>query len=384
MMKHIKKLEEENACIKKMPEIFVSSLFLYPSITVGLENYFYNLLKGFRKKENIKLIINNNIKKYDRIMEQYERININVKTNRCAYDYFLGLFVSNISKKDLIFSPNYITPVYPFNTYKITTIHDVQYLHYPEFFSRKKRLWLHIAHLWTLNNADKVICISNSVKNDIVDFFGKKHEKKLEVIYNPIDFSRFDKRLNDRYIKDKYILSVAAQHPHKNLLTLVKAFNLASNLNCKLVLAGQPGANLRCNYKKYNNALNKEISENRENIIVTGHVSDDILGDLYNNCELFVFPSLFEGFGMPPVEAMGLGKPTITTTRASLKEVTLGKAIYLTNPEDFRELSALMQKVLLTIDTYKEKFEKVKASIRDRYDPEISNEYFDILHGFTL
>ena len=76
------------------------------------------------------------------------------------------------------------------------------------------------------------------------------------------------------------------------------------------------------------------------------YVSDEYLGYLYKQCTLFVYPSLFEGFGMPPVEAMGFGKPTITTKCGSLKEVTLNKAIYINNPTDPNELALLMETTL--------------------------------------
>jgi glycosyltransferase involved in cell wall biosynthesis len=366
-----------------MPKIFISGLFLYPSKVGGAENYFYNLLKGLYKlknfdKKNIKILINKNIKNYDPILNQYEKIYVNIKTNRGIYDYLLGVFFKNMSQEDLIFSPNYITSIYPFKAHKVTTIHDVQYLYYPEFFSWKKRQWLYLSHKWTLEHANKIVCISNSVKKDILNFFGEKYENKLQVIYNPIDFTRFSNKLNERIVKDKYILSVAAQYPHKNLLTLIKAFNLLNKeLGYKLVLTGQIGKNLIGNYEDYYKTLNKEIEKNKNNIIVTGYVNDEILGNLYKNCDLFVFPSLFEGFGMPPVEAMGLGKPTITTNQASLKEVTIGKAIYIHDPYDYQELANLIERVILNIEEYNNKFNQIKYEIRKKYDLlNIAEQYY--------
>lgn len=362
-------------------KICISGLFLYPSKVGGAENYFYNLLKGLNSKENIKLILNKNIRNYDEIINEYSRVEVDVKLNRGLFDYLLGFF-EDIDKREVIFSPNYITPLVPFKSFKITTIHDVQYLHFPEFFSWKKRLWLYISHLITLKTANKIVCISNSVKSDIINFFGNKYESKLEVIYNPIDFTRFEKIDKEPFIKTKYILSVAAQYPHKNLLTLIKAFNsLSDKIDYKLVLAGQLGKNLIGGYEEYYKKLNKEIEKNRENIILTGFVSDKVLGNLYKNCSLFVFPSLFEGFGMPPVEAMGFGKPTITTKCASLKEVTMGKAIYVNEPEKHNELAEKILKVLEELNYYNREFDKYKTEIISKYNPKkIANQYENLFN----
>jgi len=365
-------------------KILQSNIFLFPKKVGGAENYIYNLLDGFKKigfDKQIDLVVNENVvHECDEIVQAYAHIKVDVKHNRGVYDYFLKYFVKNIGQYNIVFSPNYITPfLFTKKIKRVTTIYDVQYLHYPEFFSKKKRLWQYLSHLITLYRSDKVICISENVKDDLIHYFGKRFRKKIEVIYIPIDFSRFEQseKCNEVSINSKYILSVAAQYPHKNLLTLVKAFNKLNNeAGYKLVLAGQLGENLIGKYKKYHLELTQEIEKNKDNIIVTGYVSNECLGYLYKNCDLFVFPSLFEGFGMPPVEAMGFGKPVITTKCASLKEVTMGDALYVENPEDDNELKVLMEQTLNDIDKYNQVFDKTKDKIKAKYNPEgIAKEY---------
>ena len=372
--------------------ILVSNLFLYPSKVGGAEHYFYNLLTGIKANSfagNLDLVINKRVmESYEEVVHQYKRIALNVRWNRGIYDYLLGFFINDISKYDIAFSPNYITAIFlPRKIKKITTIHDVQYLHYPEFFSKTKRIWLYLSHLITLNAADKVICISKSVKNDLIYFFGEKYKNKLEVIYNPIDFNRFqDSSQNkDMEIGGNFILSVAAQYPHKNLLTLIRAFNnIDTRYKYKLVLAGQLSENLIGNYSRYFNDLQKEIEKNKENIILTGYISNNYLGQLYKTCDIFVFPSIFEGFGMPPIEAMGHGVPTITTRCASLEEVTLGKAIYINNPKDANELKSLIEHTIENLESYRYTFRKIKKHIRNVYNPRIiSKKYLNLFKQIT-
>ena len=365
--------------------ILLTNLFLYPSKVGGTEHYLYNLLKGIKKNnfsEYITLVINKRlINNYELIISHYKSIPLDIRFNRGIYDYFLRFFINDSKKFDLVFSPNYITSLFfSKKVKKVTTIHDIQYLHYPEFFSKTKRVWLYISHLITLNIADKVVCISESVKTDLISAFGAKYREKLSVIYNPIDFNRFQNTNKDIKVKvsGNFILSVAAQYPHKNLLTLVKAFNKLETKH-KLVLVGQLGKNLIGDYTEYFYDLEKEIERNRDNIILTGYVSNEDLGHLYKTCSLFVFPSIFEGFGMPPVEAMGYGIPTITTKCGSLEEVTLGKAIYVSDPEDSNELKTLIEDVIENLALYKDKFLKVKKDIISIYNPKIiSQQYLDL------
>ena len=363
--------------------IIISGLFLYPGKVGGSENYLYNLLNGFSKYENIEIVINNKINYKNNAIKKFKNKLINVKINRGFYDLFLSLFLRNTKNYDLIFSPNYVTSLFNKKIKKVTTIHDLRYLHYPSLFTIRKRIWLNISNFVTLAYADKIICISNNVKNDLINFFGAKYSSKIEVVYNPIDFKRFNylnKNINIK-IPPKYIFSVTSNYQHKNLLTLLRSFNKFDNKNgYKLVIAGiMIGKSYReTNYFK---KVNNEIKRNNKNILIMDYVSDEYLGYLYKQCTLFVYSSLFEGFGMPPVEAMGFGKPTITTKCGSLKEVTLNKAIYINNPTDPNELALLMETTLENLNEYIEKFNKIKNEIREKYDPQfIAKQYLKIFN----
>ncbi|HYG41198.1 MAG TPA: glycosyltransferase family 1 protein [Cytophagales bacterium] len=370
--------------------ILVSGLFIYPTKVGGAENYFYNLLKGLttlKEESNYQLLLQEKFKdKFDPVVNKYQSQFVNLNVNRGVYEYLTPFLLKDFKKYFKFFFPNYITPLLNNNHASYyTTIHDLLYKNYPEFFKPTKRNWLYLSHLNTLYHAQKVIVPSEFVKNDIVKHFGSKYEPKIEVIHNPIDMTRFDNKgnnVNGKTLNFPYIFSVANLYPHKNTLTLIKAFKLFNKHypDVKLVLTGQLPDNLKGElYLDYQKKL-KEFIQSDPNIIITGYVDEDYLAYLYRNCLYFVFPSLFEGFGMPPVEAMGLGIPTITTRVSSIEEVTQKKAIYMDDPTNQIELMEKMIYTYENLDKLKAQFREQASSIIQPFKPEvIAKKYHNLM-----
>jgi glycosyltransferase involved in cell wall biosynthesis len=120
------------------------------------------------------------------------------------------------------------------------------------------------------------------------------------------------------------------------------------------------------------------VSENKD-VILTGYVNDEELGNLYQNCKLFIFPSLFEGFGMPAVEAMSLGKPVITTRKGSLQEVTLNGAIYVENPQNPLDFEDKITQILTHYEAVSKNSEQMKNMIISQYTvAKIAQQYYDL------
>ncbi len=363
-----------------MNHTYISGLFVYPGKVGGAEAYFNNLLAGFVEigfQERIHLLLNQQLMdQYDPIIRKFQVDFIDMKQNRVIYDSSLPLMHRIPTKYKVIFSPNYVSTWGTLSGSRsyVTTIHDLQYQHFPQFFSAIKRKWLYWAHVNTLKVCKKVVCISEFVKNDICRVYGEKYRSKLEVLPNPIDFAKLD-QVGKKTAFDydfPYILSVAAHYPHKNTLTLVKAYQIFQQKfpKVRLVLTGQLSHKLvGGNYEAYGKELKASFEQN-SHIIPTGYVADHDLAQLYQNSSFFVFPSLFEGFGMPPVEAMGLGKPVITSRRGSLEEVTLEKATYLNHPEDVEELAEKMIACYENLSGVSRKAEKLAPTIRSTYTKE--------------
>ncbi len=132
--------------------------------------------------------------------------------------------------------------------------------------------------------------------------------------------------------------------------------------------------------KTSNAKLLNDLVANNPNIIITGYVDNDVLGELYRNASLFVFPSLFEGFGMPPVEAMMMGLPTITTKHPAIFETTMGKALYVDNPTDYSELCTKIEFVLANLDDFISKIQETKGQLQHRYSLQnIAKQYEELM-----
>ncbi len=370
-----------------MPKVLISGLFVHPGKVGGAETYLYNLLKGFEQtgfSKEIVLLLNQSYSGYDPVASQFDTRMLKLRGNRAFYDYLLPAVVDDYKSYGAVFQPCYITPLQlPGGTgqpARITNIVDLLYLNFPQFFSFGKRSWLYLAHLNTLRRASKVICISDFVKEDVIQRFGEKYRSKLHTIHNPIDFSRFDRATHSPKPYDfDYILSVSAMYPHKNTLTLLKAFReykRKTNSDLKLVLVGQlPKHLLGSNFSDYHQQIMAALQGSTD-IITTGYIPDQQVDALYHHCRFFVYPSLFEGFGMPVAEAMGAGKLTITTRCASLPEISMGKAIYVDNPTDTYELAEKMTYCSDHLDRLTEEAARTAGIFREKYSVRrIASEY---------
>ncbi|QTA38480.1 glycosyltransferase family 4 protein [Thermosipho ferrireducens] len=332
-----------------MIRVGIDLLWLRPGKVGGTESYIRNLLDGFLKYSDDEfkfyLFLSKNNKytfaKYFNNEKFYEvtcNINNEKVLNRIVWENFNLDRYAKSKKIDVMFIPVYSKPFLTSKKIKyVTVIHDLQALHYPEYFSNKYVMWMKISWLNALYTSDKIVTISNFVKNDLISKFNlkSKDQKKIEVIYIPIsnldEFEDFEV-LSKRYSIEskKYFYTISSLLPHKNtkvLLYIMKEIkNKYKYLPQKLLISG-----ISTKGKKELNKLIKNL-DLKENIIFTGYISNMERNSLYKNSFIFLFPSIFEGFGAPPVEAIELGVPTITTKKASLYEVTQGKAYYVDDP----------------------------------------------------
>ena len=289
---------------------------------------------------------------------------------------------------DAVLFTNYFTPPrLPRRARTATVIHDLQYRHLPEYFRRRKRVWLRGAHAFTLRRADTVVAISRFVQDDLLRTHGSRWAKKVTVVWNPVSWKRLEAhRSGDSTpIEGPYILAAAAHYPHKNLETLVAAFRelLGRGLDpgAQLVLAGQVGRQLHG--VAWTPDLESQIKllgmEGR--VIVTGYVDDARLGELYRGARLFAFPSLFEGFALPPVEALGFGLPVVTTRRGSIPEVTLGLARYVDDPLDRVAMARAIEEVWNDPERFRPSADEIER-VRRTFDPAvIGARYLGFLVG---
>ncbi|MEK7123841.1 MAG: glycosyltransferase family 1 protein [Patescibacteria group bacterium] len=253
---------------------------------------------------------------------------------------------------DVFFSPHFLLTPLSKNCRRVLTIHDLSFSHYPEFFSFSKRLWHKSLNIEKqAASAGRLIVPSRSTKADLVNFYGVS-EEKIKVIHHGVSpefsvISENDGRLagiKAKYrLPDKFILHLGTVEPRKNVLGLIRAFEvLKSDKNygdLNLVIAGGLG----WLYKEVLAAAKK--SRFSGNIKFVPPNLPEERPYFYNLAELFVFPSFFEGFGLPILEALACGTPVVSSNNSSLPEV-LGNAGLLIDPYDVEQICSAMKEIL--------------------------------------
>ena len=250
---------------------------------------------------------------------------------------------------DLFHAPHYVLP--PLVPCKaVVTIHDCIHLRFPQYLPNRLAYVYARGSLWiATHRASRVLTVSETSKRDILRYF-RVPERKIDVIYNAIDERLGEApseqevaQVRERYqLNDPFVLYTGNIKPHKNLERLIEAFNTLRRgglESVKLVIIGDEiskYATLRRAVHRYK--LHKHVR-------FFGFVSDKTLASLYRLASVFVFPSLYEGFGLPPLEAMAAGTPVITSNVSSLPEV-VGDAAILINPYEPDAIAEAMRRVL--------------------------------------
>ena len=324
----------------------IDLLWVRPGKNGGTESYIRNLLKGFcgiKDKDIIFVLFvsKDNCESFLEFNDYFETVKCPVSTNnftkRVIWENFHLIPLGKKYRIDIWFFPVYSRPLFINGIKNVTVIHDLQALHYPSYFSNIRNIYFKIT--WAIDcwNSTIVTTISEFCKKDIESHYINTIGK-IVYIHNPIfiknETTHFDSVAAKYGIeKGKYYYTVSSLAKHKNLLTLIKAFKLLKDrgFDGKLLITGVKvnAANEVFDFVKENGL--------ESNILYTGFISDEDRNALYDNCRTFLFPSVFEGFGMPPIEAMLRGVPVLTTKETSLYEVTEGKAYYIEKPYDETE-----------------------------------------------
>ena len=289
---------------------------------------------------------------------------------------------------DLFHAPHYVLPALT-PTRSVVTIHDAIHLMFPEY--RSHRLGHAYAHaaLWTAaHKSDRIFTVSEQSKRDILKFF-KVPPDKIVVTPNAID-ERFTVtpseehvvQTRERYqLSHTYLLYVGNIKPHKNLERLIEAFHLVREQGrpeLELIIIGDEISKLQ--------SLRRAVHKYQLHRYVRflGFVPDKTLVVLYRLAAVFVFPSLYEGFGLPPLEAMASGTPVVTSNVSSLPEV-VGDAAILVDPYSAEAIAAGILQVLrsthLRDDLRERGFARVKAYSWHRSAQRVREVYGEVVNG---
>lgn len=263
--------------------------------------------------------------------------------------YWRSLMLSNQVQKDKLDIYHGLSNELPRNIHKsgaktVVTIHDLIFMRYPEWYKPLDRAIYKKKFSSSSKTADRVITVSQQTKADLIDFFGIE-EKKIKVIYQGCN-EVFKNTLNEKHksevktkweLPDEYLLYVGTIEKRKNLLNLIKAIH-QQGITIPLVVVGRQTA--------YMKQVNEYIMDNDlKNILFLKEVSVEDLPGIYQMAKIFIYPSVFEGFGIPILEAMVSGVPVITSKGGCFSEVGGDSSIYI-DPSNVEELGTELKKLI--------------------------------------
>jgi glycosyltransferase involved in cell wall biosynthesis len=359
-------------------------------IVGGTEAFVNNLIAGFLQTETdfrlVLIVAKDNAHLFEKYLTD-KRVKIEVANVR-SDSVFKRIIWQNLHLSRFILQrgihlclePVYAKPLFASNKIKwITVIHDLEATHFPENHSFITNLWLRLSWYDAVHTSSHVVSISDFVRDDIMDCYHIDGDR-ITTIYNPITLdvnemcSFEDVARKYGITPKKYYYTVSKLNPHKNLSTLVRVFGeikrrQIENIPCKLLISGINGGMAGELHK-----LMEEYGLTDNELVLTGFVNDDVRNCLYANAKAFLFPSIFEGFGMPPIEAMYYGTPVVTTLRASIPEVTQHVAGYVADPHSVEDW--------ITAVGHIDNNDNVELFDMGRYNPQIvASQYIRVIES---
>ena len=265
--------------------------------------------------------------------------NIKNSKDRNFYEQFkLPQVVYKMYPKAILHYPDTMAPIFARNQVVIT-VHDLAFKSLSGVFTKKTVLWKNFITNLSIKKANKIIAITNFTKSELLKHYPKLDNEKISVVYNGFnDFSQ--EKINENNVSDlikslnTYMLTVSTISPRKNVDNLIRAFELIKDqVEHDLVIAGGNG----WLYESVHELVRELKLENR--VIFTGKINDDELKWLYKHADVFAYVSFYEGFGLPPLEAMSFGVPCVVSNTSSLPEV-VGNCAVKVNPHDVEMIAA--------------------------------------------
>jgi len=324
--------------------IGLNLLYLLPSVAGGGETYARGLLEAIVKisdPQRYWIFVNKETRMSGLFRNQNYKVvlcKVSARLREVRYAYEQLIFPHQIQKHkiSLLHSLGNVSPL-RLSCKSVVTIHDLNFYNLGSLMPRKRRAVLRYFVTRGARVADHIITVSEFSKRQIIELLGVPSEK-ITVIYNapkkkPSHRTKFEAMQQSYAINKPYILALSSPSPHKNIGNLIRAFNYLKELkrceakDLKLILVGhrpRDGGEVDRLVKN---------SPYRNDIVFTGYVPDEALATLYEHALIFVFPSIYEGFGIPVLEAFSYGTPVVCSRAAAIPEIA-GDAAFYFNPLD--------------------------------------------------
>jgi len=243
-----------------------------------------------------------------------------------------------VGPPEALFIPVHILPFFhPKNS--IVSIHGLEYEYFPEYYPLLHRWYLRFSTKYALKHAGKIIAISENTKQDLIKLYGGD-ERKIEVVHHGVKILNSKAQNINSKIQKPYLLYLGRIEQKKNIEGILEAYKILKEkyqITHQLVLAGGPGFG----YEKIRSIIHNSRFVIRE----LGYVNEDEKWQLFNNTEVFLFPSFYEGFGLPVLEAQAAGVPVITSFGSSLPEIAGEGALFI-NPKNPAQIADAIKSVI--------------------------------------
>lgn len=346
----------------------------------GVGEYAFELLNAIFEsdKTNHYYLFANSTKKILLYLPKWQHNNVHVIATRFPNKFlnfalaFKLIKIENLlnTKIDFWFSPNWNFLSLKSSTKHILTIHDLSFEIYPEFYTKKQLFWHKVIGSKKLCTEAEIITVpSENTKRDLINIYNIRKEK-IKVIYPGISdrfFANDDQLKTQKTLVQKkynlpenYFLFLGSIEPRKNIIGVIEAYEkLPSHLTEKfsLIIVGASGWNNSAIYRR------AYTSKFKDKIKFFGYVPESEKPAIFSLAHIFIFPSFYEGFGFPVIEAMAIGTPVITSNRSSLSEISEDGA-YLINPNSISELTTAIKNLSIDktlYDSYKKRGKEIAS-----------------------
>jgi glycosyltransferase involved in cell wall biosynthesis len=329
-------------------KIGVNALYLLPGAVGGTEIYLRQLLRAIARvdRENEYLVFTNRETGLDLVPDsprfRYcpQPVAASHRPSRILYEQFRLPSILKRERVDVLFNPGFTAPCFT-SIPMVTVFHDLQHVRHSEYFKRIDLPFWRLLLWQSAKRSRSLIAVSEATRKDILEYYADVPPERVVTVRHGVEEEFFQ---IERHIDEgsPYLLSVSTLHPHKNIERLLRVFKRLSKLQptLRLILAGMRGFHT----ERIEGLIRR--SELSNAVTITGWIPREQLYRLYAEAKAFVYPSTFEGFGMPVLEAMAAQVPVACSAIPALKEIA-GDAALFFDPASESEMHAAIERLLL-------------------------------------
>jgi glycosyltransferase involved in cell wall biosynthesis len=315
----------------------------------GVGRYLANLLKYWSEYKDTEFVLyfkeqipKDDFLKSSNFIKKILKNPFNIKSSALFYNFSLPIAAKK-DKIDVLFLPFYIRPLFC-SVPTITAIHDISFRAHPEWFEKIKMMVFRIFSGTAIKKSLAILTCSHYTKQEILKYYKKAKANEIFVVHLASDekfkeLSHINPQVKEKYgIKDKFIFYVGAIFNRRSVYQSIEAFNSIADKfsNYQFLIGGPNYTNPFIDIDRMIKEVNRNLK--KEAIIHVDYVDEEDLVELYNSADLFVWPSSYEGFGLPPLEAMACGTPVLTTRMTSLNEILDIYPMAVDSPDDIEEM----------------------------------------------